>query len=121
MAPTSAARAELCRLRRDIARLEGRLVEADRLVLGGPSSGRQAFEMGLRRGRLSLGLSPLDRMLDGGLPLATLHEIRAGEMRDGAAAAGFVTALLARLEVAGGAPSVLWISEAAARRETGFL
>jgi protein ImuA len=123
MAPSSAARAELCRLRRDIARMEGRLAKADRLVLDVTAS--QAESSGLRprakRGRLSFGLSSLDTMLDGGLQLATLHEVRAHETRDGGAAAGLIMALLTRLAEAGGAPSVIWISQADARRETGSL
>ncbi len=168
MATHVAAQAELCRLRQDIARLEGRLAEADRLVLDAPpvvggsgngpaakagatplSSGERSVGLsrpgegegslhrkaghpasdsaaaGLRprerRGRLRLGVAALDRALGGGLPLATLHEIRACESRDGGAAAGFVLALLARLGRAGGVCSALWISEAGSRREAGKL
>src|SRR3712207_4047925 len=119
MASTAAAQATLCRLRRDIARIEGRLAEAERLVLdalpagtGEPSAASGSADRapdhaflcdpaGLRprrrRGRVRLGATALDRILGGGLPLATLHEIRAGESRDGGAAAGFASALLARL------------------------
>jgi protein ImuA len=124
MEPTPAARAELCRrLRRDIASLEGRLAEADRLVLDAAASRDAASGMRprTRRGRLNLGVPALDALLGGGVQLATLHEIRARETRDGGAAAGFVMALLARLAESGGAPSVMWISEADARRETGGL
>src|SRR5688572_26655377 len=120
MASIAVARAELCRLRRDIARIEGRFAAADRLVLdsaaapsGGKAAASDAAVAGLRprerRGRLSLGLARLDDALGGGLPLATLHEIRAGQSRDGGVAAGFVTALLARLAEAGGVPSIVWI------------
>ena len=143
MAVKAAARAELCRLRRDIARIEGRLAEADRLVLdsagaepsgrvtgmyASPETGRGGalpraapFRPRDRRGRLRLGFDALDRMLGGGLPLATLHEIRARESRDGGAAAGFALALVARLAEAGEGPKILWISEADCRRETGGL
>jgi protein ImuA len=133
MASPIATQAELSRLRRDIARMEGRLAEADRLVLepAARSDGTGATELagktisGLRprerRGQLSLGMAALDGILDGGLPLATLHDIRTRESRDGAAAAGFVLALIARLAEAGGMPSVLWISAAEARREAGGL
>jgi protein ImuA len=126
MATPTAARAELCRLRRDIARMEGRLAEADRLVLApAAAADGNTEDFGLRprerRGQLSLGAAALDELLGGGLPLATLHEIRAAETRDGGAAAGFALAVLARLAAAHGATSVLWISEADARRETGQL
>ncbi len=132
MASIAVARAELCCLRRDIARIEGRLAEADRLVLDSPappSGGRAAvaaaasagFRPRERRGRLRLGLARLDDILDGGLPLAALNEIRVGQSRDGGVAAGFVLALLARLAEAGGVPSAVWLSEADARREAGGL
>ncbi len=131
MTATAAARAELCRLRRDIARIEGRLAEADRLVLDSPappSGGKAAvdaasagFRPRERRGRLSLGIPRLDDILGGGLPLAALNEIRVGQSRDGGVAAAFVVALLARLAEAGGMPSAVWISEADARREAGGL
>ena len=129
MAVTAAAQAELCRLRRDIARIEGRLAEPDRLVLDSaagpagaepavPAAGPRPYE---RRGRLRLGLPPLDAFLAGGLPLSTLHEVRAGESRDGGVAAGFVLALAAHLAGSGGSPSIVWIGEADARREAGKL
>lgn len=147
MATHAAAQAELCRLRRDIARIEGRLAEADRLVLDPAprgaavaaadirSNGGQEASPGLpgkglklwalkpreRRGRLRLGIAAFDRIVGGGLPLASFHEIRASESRDGGAAAGFVLALLARLGEAGGAGSAVWISEAGSRREAGIL
>lgn len=156
----------LARLRRDIARMEGRLADADRLVdagrladadrlaIGGVGEvcasgargkgeiigkggiegegadtaktakgkaahsdigraeagdggdpalrrrGRGGHDLDDGRGRIRLGVPRLDRWLgDGhhpGLAVAALHDMRAPEARDGAAAAGFVTALLAR-------------------------
>ena len=86
MAIAITGQAELSRLRRDIARIEGRFAEAEPLVLGGAlPSGDQAKREGQglettpasKPGRLSLGLEPLDRILRGGLPLAALHDIRA--------------------------------------------
>lgn len=140
MASTAAARAELCRLRRDIARIEGRLAEADRMLLGNAAEGPgdavradtgdvridgrncpQDFRPPEKRGRLRLGFAALDAILGGGLPLAALHEIRARESRDCGAMSGFALALVARLAEAGGAPRILWISEADCRRETGSL
>ena len=135
MVSTAAARAELCRLRWDIARIEGSPTGVERLALdsaavdpGGapPAPGRAPSAGGVlrpreRRGRIRLGIAPLDNTLGGGLPLSMLHEIRAGESRDCGAAAGFALAIVARLVEAGSVSSVLWISEADARRETGGL
>ena len=130
MASNAAAQAKLCRLRRDIAEIEGRFAEDDRLALdpaGTESAGglvvRAAADLKAqaRRTRLPLGLPSLDSALGGGLPLAALLEIRARESRDGGAAGGFVTALVARLAASGVGASTLWISEADARRETGGL
>jgi protein ImuA len=129
MAITAAAQAKLCRLRRDIAAIEGRLAEDDRLALdpagpepaGGPVVRAGDLKARARATRLPLGLPSLDLALGGGLPLAALMEIRARESRDGGAAGGFVMALVARLAASGGGASTLWISEADARRETGGL
>jgi protein ImuA len=133
MAMNAAARAELCRLRRDIAAIEGRLAEDDRLALGPAAadpadralSAAKDGPAGEGRPRLLLGIPALDAMIGGGLPLAALHEIRASESRDGGAAAGFVLALAARLaayrSMGRAPPRTLWISEADARRETGGL
>ena len=73
MAIASMAQAELCRLRQDIARIEGRPPEAERLLLDSAAP-RRAFGPHERRGRLRLGLPALDALLGGGLPLAALHE-----------------------------------------------
>ncbi len=126
MAINATAHAELSRLRRDIARIEGRLADAERLTLdSAPALDAQAEAEGLRerrhRARLRLGVAALDAAMGGGLPLAALHEIRAAESRDGGAASGFAQALSARLAAAGGMSSVLVISEADARREAGKL
>ncbi len=80
-----------------------------------------------RRGRLKLGAARLDAALGGGLPLAALHDIRADESRDGGAAAGFVLALAAQLAKSARLTStedtqtIVWISEADLRRQTGRL
>ncbi len=131
MAMIAAAHAELCRLRRDIARIEGRLAEDDRLpdavlprIESIPLAVHAAATPQLRekfRARLELGIAALDTVLDGGLPLAALHEIRADESRDGGAASGFALALVARLTASGGASSIVWIGEADLRREAGGL
>src|SRR4051794_30375914 len=126
MAIPSTARAELSRLRRDIARIEGRLAEEDRLsdaVLSQPVGdilAAAAFPAHRKSlGRLALGIPSLDDFLGGGLPLAALTEIRAGESRDGGAASVFALALAALLTETGKFSSIVWISETDARRETG--
>jgi protein ImuA len=129
MAMVAAAHAELCRLRRDIARIEGRLPESDRLTIvgsaaegaAGAASAETVLRPRERRGRLSLGIPSFDRLIGGGLPLAALHEVRAGESRDGGVASGFVLALVARLASAGRVSSIVWIGEADIRREAGKL
>jgi protein ImuA len=133
MATTAAAQAELCRLRRNIARIEGRLAEEDRLpdavIQGGdPLAGAAAIHApaGAQsreklRGRLKLGIAHLDAVLGGGLPLAALHEIRATQSRDGGAVSGFALALVTRLAALGGVSSIVWIGEADLRREAGEL
>jgi protein ImuA len=120
MAMKAVAQAELGRLRRDIARIEGRLTE--RLALDStPPSSADAGENGTHeRRQLKFGIASLDSVLGGGLPLGTLHEVRAVESRESGAATGFLTALLTCLAEAG-APAFLWISEAETRRETGCL
>ena len=128
MATFAAAHAKLCRLRRDIARIEGRLADDDRLAetaFVGSVPGDVAAEERMRRksgGRLALGIAALDAVLGGGLPLAALTEIRAAQSRDGGVVSGFSLALLAQLlEKARGSSSIVWIGEADLRRETGAL
>jgi hypothetical protein len=107
MASAATARGELCRLRRDIARIEGRLAEADRLAFVSEgqrdseslevSEGSGAAEGGMGKGsgtaagqagdpilpapilapKFPLGLPALDAVLGGGLAGAVLHKIRA--------------------------------------------
>ena len=95
MATFAAAHAKLCRLRLDIARIEGRLADDDRLAEAafvGSVPGDVAAEERMRRksgGRLALGIAALDAVLGGGLPLAALTEIRAVQSRDGEWRSGF--------------------------------
>ncbi len=151
MASAATARGVLCRLRRDIARIEGRLAEADRLAFVSESQGVSenpgtadvsgamagAAASGLAA-KFPLGLPALDVVLGGGLAGAALHEIGAAQSRDEPAASGFALALVARLcaqkDAATGdimkkpldrpldrVPDILWISEAGSRREAGAL
>ncbi|WP_238858380.1 ImuA family protein [Faunimonas pinastri] len=116
-------------MRSDIARLEGRMSEAEKLSLdGAPADAKGTMAAGpaaarLASDRLSLGVPELDTLLQGGLARAALHEIRTAETRDASAAAGFVLALLASArEGEKAAPgTVLWVSSAESRRETGTL
>src|SRR3954468_22866357 len=121
MAIPAAAQAELSRLRRDIARIEGRLAEEERLpeaVLSRePNTFPAAPQTELPKPRkprrpLKLGIPPLDAVLGGGLPLAALTEIRASQSRDGGAASGFALSLVARLMAAGKFSALVWIGEA---------
>ena len=125
MAATAAARAELDRLRRQIARLEGKLEESARLT---PLPSGERVVASAREqpsegpGRLAFGVPQLDAALGGGLARGALHELRTAESRDGGAACGFLMAALAAF--AAGArrpPAILWIAEAAGRREAGEL
>ncbi len=118
MASAATARGVLCRLRRDIARIEGRLAAADRLAFVSENpgvseglgvsaddvpgavtgqSGGPVLPTGGLAARFSLGLPALDAVLGGGLARAALHESRAAQSRDAPAASGFALALVARL------------------------
>jgi protein ImuA len=128
MAIPATAQAELSRLRRDIARIEGRLAEEDRLsdamLVQPEGDAPDARALAVHRkslGRLALGIASLDNVLGGGLPLAALSEIRAGQSRDGGVASGFALALATLLTETGSHSSLVWISETDARRETGAL
>ena len=124
MVARSAVRAELSDLRRQIARIEGRLADEDRLATPPAASGRppeRPWGPVERGGRLALGVPALDGLLGGGLPLGVLQEIRAAETRDAAAGAGFLLAVLARLALCRGQAPLVWISEARSRREAGEL
>jgi protein ImuA len=126
MATPATAHAELSRLRRDIARIEGRLAEDDRLAdaiavrADADASAVPGGAQGKLR-RLPLGIAALDIALGGGLPLAALTEIRATECRDGGVASGFALALAARLSAVAETSAIVWVGEADLRRETGAL
>lgn len=120
MAHTAVARGTLVSLRREIARIEGRL--AERLE---PPREAEADDsaMLLRRAgiavhdSLPLGVEAFDRAAGGGIPRTGLTEIHAAAMRDVAAASGFALAL-ALLATDAPAP-ILWIATAEMLRETG--
>ena len=81
------------------------------------SDGSERAENGKR---LSLGVPRLDERLNGGLPLAALHEVRCTETRESGALTGFAAALLIRLAAIQSKP-ILWIEEETSLAEAGLL
>ena len=126
MAITAVARDTVFALRREIARIEGRLAERlaspgdDAVVLRG--SGRV---LGVAD-RLATGVTALDAALGGGLPRAALTEVHGRQTRDAGAAAGFVLALAALLakqaapKKPGAEQPLLWIGTGGMFAEAGF-
>ena len=98
---TAGKPATLCRLRREVAKLEGQ-------------------ETGLVSGSslLPLGVAEIDRALGGGLAPACLHEIAASTCHDLGAAIGFISALAARVS---DRRETLWIQTDFAALESGNL
>lgn len=123
MATVAVARKSVLSLRREIARIEGRLVE----TLGEPSPGDA---MVLRRGMagsavglLATGAASFDAAVRGGIPEAALTEIHAAETRDAGLSSGFALALAARLAEPRRQEStrpLLWIGTVEIFREAGF-
>src|SRR5690606_35374151 len=144
MASCSMARARICALRREIAKIEGTLPEhleapesrrpheeADRNGAGGilvRRQGRIVAGEELDPTRVATGALAFDDALGGGLPRAALTEIISTETRNAGAAAGFVLAFpalaarseSAEAENAGAELPVLWIGLRNVFREAGF-
>ncbi|WEX88891.1 hypothetical protein PZN02_001411 [Sinorhizobium garamanticum] len=126
MAEKAVQRETVSSLRETIAQIENRrlpgVVRAAQAA--DPAGFRRQREEASRNKILSLGVPPLDDVLEGGLPLAGMTEIRNAETRDVGAAAGFVTALAVlcqrRKKEKGHLAPVLWISQGLASREAGF-
>jgi len=133
MATKAVPRAGLSALRATILRLENEnvpaLLKADRK--GSPAGFERKIEKEDARvagNILRFGIEALDDVLQGGLPLAGLTEIRAAQTRDAGAAMGFVLALAvlcqsgnpgqADLPAQTGLP-VLWIGLGMASSEAG--
>lgn len=122
MASIAVAQETVFALRREIARIEGRLPEQF-----APAHARTVLRRsGLvpRDGGdplLATGVEPLDAMLGGGLPRAALTEIHGVETRDAGAAAGLALALaaLAMKHRAARLP-LLWVGTSEIFREAGF-
>ena len=116
MEQTPMTRERLFALRETIARLENEnvpgLLKAARK--GAPEGFEPAGSRDFSRHVLPLGIAALDDVLQGGLPLAGLTEIRAAETRDAGAAMGFVLALAAlcqRVQSADAVSPILWIGQ----------
>lgn len=118
MATGAVARDIVFTLRREIAKIEGRL-PASLSAAGGEA-------IVLRRnhpsGRVATGVEGLDRALGGGLPAGALIEILGSQTRNAGVAAGFALALAGTAaRQAGAADSpLLWIGTAEVFREAGF-
>jgi protein ImuA len=117
MASSAVAQDSFFALRREIARIEGRL--AERLDDPLPAAGGVLLRRhGLPDSALLLtGAERFDAALGGGLQRAALTEIHSAETRDAGAAAGFALALASL--VAGKAP-LLWVGTSEIFREAGF-
>ncbi|WP_291160314.1 hypothetical protein [Ensifer sp. SSB1] len=127
MADKAVERETVLSLRETIARIENRrlpgVVRAAKAADPGGFRQREEDEPG--RKVLALGVRDLDALLEGGLPLEGMTEIRNAETRDAGAAAGFAAALSvlcqqARLEKGESVAPVLWISQAMASNEAGM-
>jgi protein ImuA len=121
MATPAVARDTVFALRREIARIEGRLAQRlaspgdDAIVLRGSGRVLGAAD------RLATGVAALDSALGGGLPRAALTEVHGRQVRDAGAAAGFVLALVALLmKQADASGPLLWIGTGDMFAEAGF-
>ncbi len=115
MATNAVAHEAVCALRREIARIEGRLPDQFEPPVASTSTGDGLL---LRHGGLPVGqhvlptgAARLDAALQGGLPLAALTEIHGRQTRDAGAVAGFTLALCAAvLKTAPVKAPLLWVA-----------
>lgn len=106
-------------LRRAVARIEGRLAATVRLGVTGAGEAGGKERQSAGADRLPLGVPAFDGLFaGGGLPLATLTELRCEETRGAGVATGFLTALVARLSGLRRGP-VLWVREGRSIEEAG--
>lgn len=130
---TAVAREAVFALRREIARIEGRLPDrldaaGERPFSPGANSGLPSEDLVLRRHGmpgeglvLPIGNERLDTALGGGLPFAALTEIHGAQTRDAGAVAGFTLALaaMALRQSAVKAP-LLWVAAGEVLSEAGL-
>lgn len=114
MAGVAAAREAVCALRREIAKIEGRLAE----TLDRPGADAVLTR---RRGvavmpHLATGAARFDAALGGGIPAAGLSEIHGRLTRDAGAVSGLALALAV---LAAGNGPVVWIATSEMLREAG--
>ena len=127
MVPTAMARERLCALRETISRIENRNASSLRRSTGTAEangfSRRQTEMHASERPVLAFGVPELDHILEGGLPLAGLSEIRTQQTRDSGAATGFLLGVAAlcqeRRRDRGMSAPVLWIAQPMAGLEAG--
>ncbi len=119
MARQAMARAHVCALRQEIARIEGTLPQplpgaAGRSAMYDPKAGTTDV--------LPTGAAGLDRALGGGVPAAGLTELHGAAGRDSGALAGFALALASRAAaLSEGEPRpLLWIGVGQTHAELGF-
>jgi protein ImuA len=127
MAAKAVSRAGLSALRETIARIENeKLPGLTRSARGVDEAGFQRRENNREapgKKVLSIGVEVLDGILDGGIPLEGLTEIRAPQTRDAGAASGFALAIAALCQGEVSAElrlPVLWIGQAMGAKEAGL-
>ncbi|PTE07579.1 ImuA family protein [Mesorhizobium helmanticense] len=134
MAMTAVARETVFALRRQIAKIEGTLLERLQAPAGAAPAGLPPDEDArdltiVRRGLavappdafLRTGAEPLDAALGGGLPKAALSEIHGAETRDAGAVTGFALSLVSLiLKRQQPRLPILWIGTSEIFREAGF-
>lgn len=126
MATSAVAREAVFALRRQIARIEGRLAETlDGPAHDGGHDGAEDRWVTRHHGRpgrapaLAIGSPTLDAALGGGLPDAGLVEIHGAETRDAGAVGGFALGLVAQAGLCGGGRPLIWITTSEVVAEAG--
>lgn len=109
MANAALARETLCALRQTIARIE----------MG--QNHTETLEKASEASRLPLGVEAFDQLLDGGLSLYGLNEIRSSLTMESGAATGFALALSTLIRQRQESDRfILWIGESLTAREAGY-
>jgi protein ImuA len=121
MANQAAAQAMLVALREQIARVEGRTVPSPGVALQTEAEFRSEWQKDeTRQARLPLQVPRIDDLLEGGLPLDGMTEIRSRRMADAGAVSGFALSLAAYIRSGGSGGPVLWIGDVVCTMEAGL-